>query len=47
MNRLSSLFVISALTLTGVASLETQSAQAQTFRIIHPFTGQISRARCS
>jgi uncharacterized repeat protein (TIGR03803 family) len=40
MNRLSTLLVISALTLTGVALLGTKSAQAQTFTIIYAFTGQ-------
>ncbi len=37
MSRLSTFFVVSALTLTGVASLGTKSAQAQTFQVIHSF----------
>ncbi len=40
MNRLSGLFVISALTLVGVVSVGTLPAQAQTFTVIHAFTGQ-------
>jgi uncharacterized repeat protein (TIGR03803 family) len=40
MTRLSTFFVASALTLTGIASLGTQSAHAQTFRVIHTFTGE-------
>ncbi len=39
MNRLSGLFVISALTLAGVASVGTPPAQAQTFTVIHAFAG--------
>ena len=40
MDRLSALFLISALTLTGVASWGTQSAQAQTFTVVYEFTGE-------
>jgi hypothetical protein len=40
MARLSALFHISALTLTGVASWGTQSAQTQTFTVVYEFTGE-------
>lgn len=39
MNRLCILFVISTLTLIGVVSVGTRPAQAQTFTVIHAFTG--------